>query len=113
MKHRKWYEPIMLVGIIIIVVGIFTTVLNNYLDHASEENQKKSVEEYKQSQEAEDIVINIPEPCTEGYLTVFDSEGVTHSQYSGDILIENDGTNGRPIEIYVYVSPEDPAYNLP
>lgn len=113
MKRRKWYEPIVVVGSIILVVGISTTVMNAYLDNVSEKAQKEAVEEYRESQEAEDSVINVPEPCTEGYLTVFDSEGATHFQYSGSISIENDGKNGRPIEIYVYVSPEDPAYNLP
>lgn len=109
MKLPRWYKvsvglrACLLIGIAIVI----------FLDCYSQWNQKEAVEDYEERQEAEAIVIDVPEPCTEGYLTVFDSEGAAHFQYSGSISIENDGKNGRPIEIYVYVSPEDPAYNLP
>lgn len=109
MKLPRWYKvsvglrACLLIGIAIVI----------FFDCYSQWNQKEAVEDYEERQEAEAIVIDVPEPCTEGYLTVFDSEGVAHFQYSGSISIENDGKNGRPIEIYVYVSPEDTAYNLP
>ena len=113
MRNNIWYKLLVALGAFVIIVGTFISVYE-YLDYSSEQATQEALEEYKQSQvDAEDLVIEIPEPYTEGYLTVFDSQGVTHFQYSGDISIENDEKNGRPIEIYVYVSEDDPAYQLP
>ena len=109
MKLPRWYKMLVGIGACLLIGIVTVTFLNCY----SQWNQKEAIEEYEECQETEALVIDVPEPCTRGYLTVVDSEGAAHFQYSGSISIENDGKNGRPIEIYVYVSPEDPAYNLP
>lgn len=84
-----------------------------FIEYSSKKAADQAVEDYKQSQEPKDIVINTPNVCTYGYLTVFDYAGVTHFQYGGEIIIENDGSNGEPINIQIYIPNEDPAYNLP
>ena len=112
MRRNSWVKSIVTFGIIIVLIGIMISIYG-FMEYCTQKVADQAVEEYKQSQEPQDLVTSTHQPCAEGYLTVFDSEGATHFQYSGSISIENDGKNGRPIEIYVYVSPEDPAYNLP
>ena len=108
MKLPIWYKGLLVLGACLLIANAAVIVLNCY----SHWNQKEAVKEYKESQEAEDLVIDVPEPCTEGYLTVSDYAGVTHFQYEGEIIIENDGLNGEPINIQIHIPNEDPAYQL-
>lgn len=45
-------------------------------------------------------------------LQLFDYARVTHFQYEGEIIIENDGSNGEPINIQIYIPNEDPSYKI-
>lgn len=108
MKLPIWYKGLLVLGACLLIVNAAVIVLNCYFHW----NQKEAVKEYKESQEAEALVIDVTEPCTEGYLTVSDYAGVTHFQYEGEIIIENDGLNGEPINIQIHIPNEDPAYQL-
>lgn len=111
MRRNSWVDSIVRLGIIIILIGIMISIYE-FIEYCTQEAANQSVEEYKQCQEPEDLVINTTQPCAEGYLTVFDHEGVTHFQYEGEIIIENDGSNGEPINIQIYIPNKGPSYQL-
>lgn len=111
MRRNKWVNSIATFGIVIILIGTMISIYG-FIEYTSQKAADQAVEEYKQSQQPEDIVINTPKSSPYGYITVFDYSGVTHFQYEGEIVIENDGSNGEPINIQIYVSDEDPAYQL-
>ena len=111
MRRNSWVESIVRLGIIIVLIVILISIYG-FIEYCTQKASNQAVEEYKQCQEPEDLVINITQPCSEGYLTVFDYEGVTHFQYEGEIIIENDGSNGEPINIQIYIPNEDPSYKL-
>lgn len=54
------------------------------------------------AKEPENLVINIPDPCTTGTLTV-ESESETLFEYAGTIEIINDGKDGKPISIMIHI----------
>lgn len=111
MRRNRWVNSIIVFGIFIILIGVMISIYG-FIEYTSQKAADQAVEEYKQSQEPEDIVIDTLKSCPYGYLTVFDYAGVTHFQYEGEIIIENDGSNGEPINIQIYVPNEDPAYQL-
>lgn len=43
-----------------------------FIEYCTQKAADQAVEEYKQSQEPQDVVLTIQQPCEEGYLTVFD-----------------------------------------
>lgn len=51
----------------------------------------------QQMQATEDLVIETPEPCTEGTILITANGGVYG--FYGDIVIKNDGTDGEQIDI--------------
>lgn len=112
MRDSLWYKFIAFIGLVVIVAGVSLSVYM-YLDYEADRAVEEGLEEYISTQVPDDIVIDVPEPCTEGHLTVFSDEGITYFQYSGDILIENDGKNGQPIQISIYVPEESSTYTLP
>ena len=59
-----------------------------------------SKEAQEETQAAEPLVIEIPEPCTSGKVTVYSRDKLVY-EYSGEIMIRNDGKNGEEIEIQV------------
>ena len=111
MRRNRWVNSIIVFGIFIILIGVMISIYG-FIEYTFQKAADQAVEEYKQSQEPEDIVIDTPKSCPYGYLTVFDYAGGTHFQYEGEIIIENDGSNGEPINIQIYVPNEDPAYQL-
>lgn len=54
------------------------------------------------AKEPENLVINIPDPCKTGTLTV-ESESETLFEYAGEIEIINDGKDGKPISIMINI----------
>ena len=110
-RFKGWLRKLIIICIIIILAGIAMSLLM-MLESFSSTIAADAVEDYKQSEEADPLVIDIPTPCNKGHITVQDEEGATHFQYGGHIVIENDGKDGNPIEIYVYVESNDPAYDL-
>lgn len=111
MRRNSWVKSIVTFGIIIVLIGIMISIYG-FIEYCTQKAANQAVEEYKQCQEPEDLVINTTQPCAEGYLTVFDHAGVTHFQYEGEIIIENDGSNGEPINIQIYIPNENPSYQL-
>lgn len=104
MKKRNVLIPIVVVSAVIILVGILFSIWFGFRSDMKD----KSIEDDNINQESEEVVT----PCSTGYLTVFDYQGVTHFQYEGEIVIENDGSNGEPINIQIYIPPTDPAYDI-
>lgn len=102
MDRRNIIMPVFIASAVAFVVGI---CLNMYLEFDASLRSTLNVE-------SDDEVEEIITPTSEGYLTVFDYQGVTHFQYEGEIVIENDGSNGEPINIQIYIPPTDPAYDL-
>ena len=52
-----------------------------------------------QRQQAEPLVIETPEPATIGTIRVFDYDGCCIYAYYGKIKINNDGTDGKDIDV--------------
>ena len=52
-----------------------------------------------QRQQAEPLVIETPEPATEGSIRVYDYDGCCIYAYYGEIKINSDGRDGRQIDI--------------
>lgn len=53
----------------------------------------------QQEQQAEPLVIETPEPATKGSIRVFDYDGCCIYAYYGEIVINNDGKDGKEIDI--------------
>ena len=111
MRRNSWVKSIVTFGIIIVLIGIMISIYG-FLEYSTQKAADQAVEEYKQSQEPQDLVIDTTQLGAEGYLTVFDYAGVTHFQYQGEVIIENDGSNGEPINIQIYIPNENPSYQL-
>lgn len=52
-----------------------------------------------QREQAEPLVIETPEPATTGTIRVFDYDGCCIYAYYGKIKINNDGTDGKEIDV--------------
>lgn len=50
-------------------------------------------------QQAEPLVIETPEPATEGSIRVYDYDGCCIYAYYGEIKINSDGRDGKQIDI--------------
>jgi len=50
--------------------------------------------------QVENLVIETIEPNTTGRVTVY-VDGIADFEYSGEVTIKNDGTNGKEIEIII------------
>ena len=81
-------------SIVIIAVG----VLLLFFPLIPEDGISKEAQE--ETQAAEPLVIEIPEPCTSGKVTVYSRDKLVY-EYSGEIMIRNDGKNGEEIVIQV------------
>lgn len=95
---KKWlreYEVplIALSTAIVIFLGI---VLLFFIGNVTNHEDNKST-----NKQAEELVIDISEPCDYGTLTVLDRDNDILHQYSGKIDIKNDGKDGEKIEIIV------------
>lgn len=81
-------------SIVIIAVGILLLLLPLIPEDG------KSEEVQEEPRAAEPLVIEIPDPCTSGKVTVYSRDKLVY-EYSGEIMIRNDGKNGEEIEIQV------------
>lgn len=57
------------------------------------------VEEYRTAGRSGALVIETPEPATIGTIRVFDYDGCCIYAYYGKIKINNDGTDGKEIDV--------------
>ena len=53
----------------------------------------------QREQQEEPLVIETPEPATKGSIRVFDYDGYCIYAYYGEIVINNDGKDGKEIDI--------------
>ena len=65
--------------------------------YAAAVNEAKPKEKVK----IEDLVINTPKKKTSGIVKFKDPDGAINYEYFGQIYINNDGTNGKPVEIVI------------
>lgn len=93
-KVGKWIGRCFFVISLIFVILMLEMVIQMYM---IEKRKKKQSE----TPEAQELVIDTPKPCTYGNLTIVDEFGDISFQYTGDISIVNNGTNGEPIDIRV------------
>ena len=60
--------------------------------------QAEQAAETMQQEQAEPLVIEIPEPATKGTITIYTPDGAVYGYY-GEITINNDGSTGQDIDI--------------
>ena len=89
--NRKIWNRIKICILILLIIILLGGCASKFSENSSDTNKKTS-----------DLVIDIPDPCTYGSITVYDKYVETFS-YTGEIKILNDGINGEPIEIVVDV----------
>lgn len=64
-------------------------------------SNKEEQEEAVDTVDLKPFVINDPESCTIGSITVYENDGEVRNTYQGPIDILNDGKNGEEIEIVI------------
>lgn len=60
--------------------------------------QAEQAAETMQQEQAEPLVIEIPEPATKGTITIYTPDGAVYGYY-GEITINSDGSAGQDIDI--------------
>lgn len=82
---------ILAIGLLVIIA---VPTVQNRGEDVQEENNEETVEDPKP------LVIEIPEKCTTGIVTVCSGDQKLY-EYSGKIIIGNDGSNGEPVEVMI------------
>lgn len=96
-KHRRENRVLkLLIWIGAAAAGV--TAIALFVLLTSREPQKKHKNADKR-QQAEPLVIEVPEQATEGSIRVFDYDGCCIYAYYGKIEIRNDGRDGKEIDI--------------
>lgn len=88
--------------VLISTVALFLSGCNR----KSEDSKTTNASTVTHSEEAQALIIDIPEPRTDGTLTITDANGNVYFQYCGEINIKNSGRNGNPINIEVTMPSE-------
>ena len=84
-------------SVLILVIGLICIVIPLVPD----EQEDAAVEDNTETVEApEPLVIEIPEKCTMGIVTVYSGDQKLY-EYSGKIVVRNDGSNGEPVEVTI------------
>lgn len=88
----------------ILVAGIAGIILFMLLIWWRSQSQPPQTDEQvaaimQQEQQAEPLVIETSEPATKGSIRVFDYDGCCIYAYYGEIVINNDGKDGKEIDI--------------
>lgn len=82
---------ILAIGLLVIIA---VPTVQNRGEDVREENSEETVEDPKP------LVIEIPEKCTTGIVTVCSGDQKLY-EYSGKIVVGNDGSNGEPVEVTI------------
>lgn len=82
---------ILAIGLLVIIA---VPTAQNREEDVREENNEEIVEDPKP------LVIEIPEKCTTGIVTVCSGDQKLY-EYSGKIVVGNDGSNGEPVEVTI------------
>lgn len=64
----------------------------------AETQTDEQVAEAMQQEQAEPLIIEIPEPATKGTITIYTPDGAVYGYY-GEITINSDGSAGQDIDI--------------
>ena len=94
---KKQGKRNMYIVTLIILLAIILTVSFILFSSGKLEESKGNENE---APEPAPLVINTPDRCNTGMVTVYGNGKVLY-QYAGDIIIKNDGRNGKRIEIVV------------
>lgn len=88
--YKKIYKP--LIAGIVLTPAILVSGCANSKDYPEPQTHAK------------DIEITIPEKRDDGQLKMIDADGREYLQYNGKIHINNDGSDGNPIDIVIYTN---------
>lgn len=84
-------------SVLILMIGLICIVIPLVPD----EQEDAAAEDNTETVEApEPLVIEIPEKCTTGIVTVYSGDQKLY-EYSGKIVVGNDGSNGEPVEVTI------------
>lgn len=104
-RHRR--ENQILKGLIRAAVAVAVCIAGLILffvfvwwrEQGAEPTTDEEVAALMQRQQAELLVIETPEPATEGSIRVYDYDGCCIYAYYGEIKINSDGRDGKQIDI--------------
>ena len=117
MKNHKRENKVLRVLIkcaVILAAALVAIIIFTLFAKQSEESSR--TEQNQQHKEAAPLVITTPKPATKGTITVYDWDGCCIYGYYGEIKINNDGSDGKDIDIecsgYLegYYQHGEPAY---
>lgn len=94
-KHKRENKALKLLIWIAAAAGVTVVALFALLTSREQQEHKNA----DKRQQAEPLVIEVPEQETEGSIRVFDYDGCCIYAYYGKIEIRNDGRDGKEIDI--------------
>lgn len=95
-KHKRENKALKLLIWIAAAAGVTVVALFALLTSREQQQEHKNADK---RQQAEPLVIEVPEQETEGSIRVFDYDGCCIYAYYGKIEIRNDGRDGKEIDI--------------
>lgn len=95
-KHKRENKALKLLIWIAAAAGVTVVALFALLTSREQQQEHKNADK---RQQAEPLVIEVPEQATEGSIRVFDYDGCCIYAYYGKIEIRNDGRDGKEIDI--------------
>ena len=96
-KHRRENKALkLLIWIAAATAGVIVIALFAMLTSREPQQEHKNTDK---KQQAEPLVVEVPEQATEGSIRVFDYDGCCIYANSGKIEIRNDGRDGKEIDI--------------
>ena len=94
-KHKRENKALKLLIWIAAAAGVTVVALFALLTSREQQQEHKNADK---RQQAEPLVIEVPEQATEGSIRVFDYDGCCIYAYYGKIEIRNDGRDGKEID---------------
>lgn len=83
--------------VVILAIGVLCIVIP-FVPEEQEEVREENIAETVKAPKP--LVIDIPEKCTTGIVTVYSGDQKLY-EYSGKIVVGNDGSNGEPVEVTI------------
>lgn len=84
-------------SVVILAIGVLCIVIPVVPKEQEEVREENNTETVKAP---EPLVIDIPEKCTTGIVTVYSGDQKLY-KYSGKIVVGNDGSNGAPVKVTI------------
>lgn len=100
-KQKRQTVKKLIQCVAIIAAGVLAIILFMWVIWYRGKNSEPVTDEQvaAQMQQAEPLVIETPEAATEGSIRVYDYDGCCIYSYYGKIRINNDGKNGKDIDV--------------